>query len=247
LVAAAVGPLVEADNDNAGVAVDDLTTGQWGSCEGNQEFITASIVKADILATLLYQAQRDHGSLSAEQRSLATLMIEDSDNNAATSLWNDAGGEAGVDAANKDFGLRDTTAGYGQKWGITTTSPNDQIRLLRLIFTTPSKLSAASQEYIQTLMRHVTSEQAWGVPATADAGTASAVKNGWLPAPKLWAVNSIGYVTHNGHHLLIAVMSHYNYSYGGGIYLVEEIAGKAASAITSWGNASQSPRASSSS
>jgi beta-lactamase class A len=229
-----VGPLVKADNDNAGVAVGDLTTGQWGSYDGNQEFITASIVKADILATLLYQAQRAHGSLSPEQQSLAKVMIEDSDNNAATSLWNDAGGEAGVDAANKDFGLEDTTAGYGVKWGITTTSPDDQLRLLRLIFTTPSKLSDASQGYIQTLMRHVASEQSWGVPATADDGTTSAVKNGWLPAPKLWAVNSIGCVTHNGHHLLIAVMSHYNYSYGGGISVVEGIARKAANAITSW-------------
>jgi beta-lactamase class A len=241
LVSAAVGPLVSADNDDAGMAVLDLTTGQWASCGGNREFITASIAKADILATLLYQAQQAHGSLSAAEQDLATVMIEDSDNNAADSLYNDAGGASGVDAANKVFGLRDTTAGYGVKWGLTTTTANDQVRLLRQIFTTPSELSASSQAYIQRLMRHVTPEQAWGVPVVADSGTGFAVKNGWLPAPKLWAVNSVGSVTHNGHHLLIAVLSHYNYSYGGGISVVEGIAKKAANAVTAYKQTSATP------
>jgi beta-lactamase class A len=235
LLTAAVGPLVSADNDDAGTAVLDLTSGQWASYDGNQEFITASIAKADILATLLYQAQQDHdGSLSAGEQSLATVMIEDSDNDAATSLWNHVGMAGGVAAANKVFGLRDTTPGPGEKWGITTTTANDQIRLLRQIFTTPSKLSASSQAYIQHLMRHVSPEQAWGVPVAADSGTQPAVKNGWLPAPKLWAVNSIGAVTHKGHHLLMAVLSHYNDSYGGGISVVEGIAAKAADAVTAY-------------
>jgi len=241
LVSAAVGPLFSADNDDAGMAVLDLTTGQWASYGGNREFITASIAKADILATLLYQAQEDNGALSAGEQSLATVMIEDSDNDAATSLYNDAGGAGGVDAANKVFGLRDTTAGYGTLWGLTTTTANDQIRLLRQIFTTPSKLSASSQAYIQGLMRHVSPEQAWGVPVAADSGTRFAVKNGWLPAPKLWAVNSIGSVTHNGHHLLIAVLSHYNYTFGGGISVVEGIAKKAADAVTAYRPSSSTP------
>lgn len=168
-------------------------------------------------------------------------MIENSDNNAATSLWNDAGAADGVAAANKVFGLRDTTMGPGVKWGITTTTANDQIRLLRQIFTTPSKLSASSQAYIQRLMRHVNPEQAWGVPVTADDGTDFAVKNGWLPAPKLWAVNSIGSVTHNGDNLLIAVLSHYNYSYSGGISVVQDIAKKATDALTAYRLSSPAP------
>jgi hypothetical protein len=234
LVSAAVGPLFDADNDDAGLAVLDLSTGQWVSYGGNREFHTASIVKADILSTLLYQAQQSQGSLSSHEESLATLMIEDSDNAAATALWNDAGGSGGVAAANKAFGMRDTTPGPGGLWGLTATTANDQVRLLRQIFATPSKLSASSQAYIQDLMRHVSSEQAWGVPVTADAGTGPAVKNGWLPDPRLWVVNSIGSVTHNGDHLLIAVLSHYNYSYGGGISVVQGIAKKAADAVTSY-------------
>jgi beta-lactamase class A len=234
LVSTAVKPLFIADNDDAGIAVLDLANGQWASYGGNRDFITASIAKADILATLLYQAQRDNGSLTAGQQSLATVMIENSDNNAATSLWDDAGRAGGVDAANEAFGLQDTTGGPGEKWGLTTTTANDQVRLLRLIFTTPSKLSASSQAYIQHLMRHVNPEQAWGVPVTADSGTQSAVKNGWLPDPKLWEVNSIGSVTHNGHHLLMAVLSHDNGTFSRGISVIEGIAKKAADAVTAY-------------
>jgi hypothetical protein len=83
-------------------------------------------------------------------------------------------------------------------------------------------------------MSHVSSEQAWGVPVAADDGTTPAVKNGWLPDPKVWVVNSIGSVTHDGHHLLMAVLSHYNYSFGGGISVVEGIAKKAAGAVTAY-------------
>jgi hypothetical protein len=87
-------------------------------------------------------------------------------------------------------------------------------------------------------MYHVTPGQAWGVPVTADSGTDFAVKNGWLPAPKLWAINSIGSVTHSEHHLLIAVLSHYNYSMSGGISLVQGIAKKAAVAVTDYRSSS---------
>jgi beta-lactamase class A len=40
------------------VAVDDLTTGAQASSAGARQFVTASIVKVDILATLLYQLQQ---------------------------------------------------------------------------------------------------------------------------------------------------------------------------------------------
>ena len=234
LLSSAVGSLVKDDNDDVAVAVDDLTTGQSASYAGTQQFVTASIVKADILSTRLYQVQQDGSHLSSSEEALATRMIEDSDNAAATALWNDDGGAYGVGKANEAFGLTETTPGNGIYWGVTSTTVNDQIRLLRLIFTTPSVLSSASQDYIRGLMGQVEPDQAWGVPAAADKGTTYEVKNGWLPRPEwggLWEVNSIGSVTHNGHHLLIAVMSSYNHDYASGISVVEEMAEKAADAL----------------
>jgi hypothetical protein len=138
-----------------------------------------------------------------------------------------------VDKANRVFGLSETTAGTGPYWGLTTTTADDQIRLLRLVFTRPSVLTARSQDYVQYLMGHVEADQQWGVPAAADHGTRFMVKNGWLPSPAtgLWEINSIGEVVHHHQHMLIVVLSDDNASEASGISVVEEIARKAAGAI----------------
>jgi hypothetical protein len=232
-LAAAVGPIARADGGHVTVAVDDLNTGTQASYGGTREFVTASIVKVDILSTLLYRSQESHRALTWQEDELAITMIENSDNDSASSLYSDAGGAAGVDKANRVFGLRETTAGTGPYWGLTTTSVDDQIRLLRLVFTRPSVLTATSQDYIQHLMGHVEADQQWGVPAAADHGTRFMVKNGWLPSPAtgLWEINSIGGVVHHHQHVLIAILSDDNASEYSGISVVEEIARKAAGAI----------------
>jgi hypothetical protein len=63
---AAVAPLARSDDGQVAVAVDDLTTGAEAAYAGPQEFVTASIVKVDILSTLLYQAQQSGQPLSSE-------------------------------------------------------------------------------------------------------------------------------------------------------------------------------------
>lgn len=233
-LAAAVGPAARADGSHVTVAVDDLTTGTEAAYGGGREFVTASIVKVDILCTLLYQSQKSHRALTSEEKKLATTMIENSDNDSASSLYNDAHGAAGVDKANRVFGLSQTTAGTGPYWGLTTTTTDDQIRLLRLVFTRPSVLTVTSQDYVQHLMSRVETDQRWGVPAAADHGTRVLVKNGWLPDPDTgrWEINSIGDVVYHHQHVLIAVLSDDNASEDSGISVVEEIASKAAGAIS---------------
>jgi hypothetical protein len=231
LLSAAVGGTVAADDGNVSVAVDDLSTRQAASYGGTREYDTASIIKVDILSTLLYQAQQQGGQLSATEQELATTMIENSNNDAASDLYDDAGASSGIDAANQAFGLTETTVGTDGYWGLTTTTVDDQIRLLRLVFTTPSLLSPQSQAYIQGLMAGVESDQQWGVPAAADSGTSFDVKNGWLPNPTLWEINSIGQVTHDGQRMLIAVLSSDNETEDGGISLVQDVAVTAADAV----------------
>ncbi|HEY6786134.1 MAG TPA: serine hydrolase [Trebonia sp.] len=217
------------------IAVDDLSNGQSASYSGNQEFVTASIVKVDILSTLLYQLQQQNSQLSSAEQSLATTMIENSNNDSATDLYNDDGESSGIDTANKSFGLTETTVGTDGYWGLTTTTPDDQIRLLRQVFTSQTILSSSSQAYIQGLMGQVEADQEWGVPSAADSGTSFAVKNGWLPNPTLWEINSIGQVTHDGQRMLIAVLSSDNETEDGGISLIQGVIGKAADAVASYG------------
>jgi beta-lactamase class A len=226
-----VTPLIRDDGGHVAVAVDDLASGAQAACGGREEFITASIVKVDILATLLYQAQRAGQALTAQQQALATTMIENSDNDSASDLYGEVGGAAGVDAANRAFGLRETTAGADGYWGLTTTTTDDQIRLLRQVFTRPSVLWPASQDYIRDLMSQVEPAQRWGIPAAATPGTGFKVKNGWLPYPTLWEINSIGEVVRDHQRMLIAVLSDDNASEYAGISVVQATAAKAAQSM----------------
>ena len=231
-LSAAVAPVIKSDDGHAAVAVDDLTTGQTASYNGGDDFVTASIVKVDILSTLLYQLQQSGESLSDEQRELATTMIENSNNDAASDLYDDDGEATGIDAVNKAFGLTDTTVGADGYWGLTTTTVTDQIKVLRQVFTSDSLLTSSSRDYIQDLMSQVEADQRWGVSAAASRGS-YLVKNGWLPNPDLWEINSIGEVTHDGQKLLIVVLSADNETEDGGIGLVQQIAQATANAITS--------------
>jgi hypothetical protein len=234
-LAAAVAPLARSDDSQVAVAVDDLTTGADAAYAGPQEFVTASIVKVDILSTLLYQAQQSGQPLSSETQALATTMIENSNDGAASDLYDEANAAPGIDAANHVFGLTQTTVGTDGFWGLTTTTVEDQIRLLRLVFTRPSVLTAQSQDYIQNLMSQVEADQQWGVPAAADGGTPFMVKNGWLPSGTtgLWEINSIGEVVHDRQRMLIAVLSEGNATEDSGISLVQTVAETAASAVAS--------------
>jgi beta-lactamase class A len=205
-------------------AVLDLGSGE-SAVYGDAAFDTASIVKVDILAALLLQAQDAGRRLTAAERAYATKMIEDSDNASATELWHTIGRAAGLDAANKRLGLARTSGGTGELWGLTQTTAADQLLLLRQVFGEESKLSAASRTYVQGLMKGVRADQQWGVSAAA-AGNSWALKNGWLARSTtgLWDVNSIGRVTVDSAAYLVAVLSKGTVSQARGISLVEAAA-----------------------
>ncbi|MER5430447.1 serine hydrolase [Streptomyces sp. NPDC002588] len=212
-------------------AVLDVDSGD-GAAYGDAAFDTASIVKVDILATLLLQAQDAGRHLTASEKSYATTMIENSDNTSASALWDAIGQAEGLDAANERFGLTDTEGGDGALWGLTQTTAADQLTLLQQVFGDDSELSEASQAYIQGLMGQIAADQHWGVSAAAD-GSAWALKNGWLPRSTtgLWDINSIGRVTSGGHTYLVAVLSNGNATQAKGITLVEAAAKAAVSAL----------------
>jgi hypothetical protein len=96
------------------VAVYDYVSGRWRFHHKAAGRYTASIVKADILETLLH---RQHGSLSDYQRSLARRMIEESDNSATDQLWEDIGSGPGLKRYNDRVGMSDTTPGPDDHWG----------------------------------------------------------------------------------------------------------------------------------
>ncbi|MFF0162739.1 serine hydrolase [Streptomyces sp. NPDC005263] len=247
LLATAMKAVSVADTATVSVAVLDLDSGV-SATYGDEAFDTASIVKVDILATLLLQAQDAGTRLTAREKSYATAMIEDSDNDAASALWRDIGRADGLNAANERFGLTGTQGGEGPLWGLTQTTAADQLTLLQQVFGADSELSEASRTYLRGLMGRIAADQRWGVSVVAD-GSAWALKNGWLPrgTTGLWDINSIGRVTVDGQGCLVAVLSKGNATKARGISLVEAAAKAAVSVFTAAGASGSSAAASSAS
>jgi Beta-lactamase enzyme family len=217
-------------------AVYDLRSGRtWHLGQGGPQ-AEASIVKLDVLETLLSERGQGGGTgLSASERTLAEQMIEDSDNDAATSLWYAVGGAAGIRSFNARAGLTRTAPsscvvcpGFAWPgWGLTTTTPDDQIALLRQLVTPSSLLTRSAREYALSLMRDVTPSQRWGVSGGVPAQVVVALKNGWLPlrgAGGDWQINSIGWVSGGGRNYLMAVLSAGNPSEQYGIDTIDQLA-----------------------
>ena len=196
---------------------------------------TGSIVKLYILETLLLQDQQRGTSLTSSQKALATRMIENSDNDAATALWNLIGGGPALTRAAATLGVHNTIPGSSGYWGLTQTCASDYIALLRNL-TQPRALSAASRDYVRDLMSDVESDQSWGVSAAADPHTTFDIKNGWLGTQSdggRWLVNSVGIITVDKQQVLIAVMTQHGRDFEGGISLVQKLAKIAAPLVTS--------------
>jgi hypothetical protein len=209
------------------LAMDDGLSVGYG--EGS--FDTASIVKVDVLAALLLQAQDEGRELTGYERDLAEAAIQRSDNASTDELWSLIGMADGLDAANERLGLTQTTS-------------EDQIALLRAVFGEDSPLEPASRAYIQELMGSVVPDQQWGISAAADGDFE--LKNGWLPRSQtgLWDINSIGRVVVDddadfaggtylaGDTYLVAVVSDGHVSQAAGIAVVEAAARLAVEAIS---------------
>jgi len=217
-------------------AVDDLGTGRTWDLGQGQPQAEASIVKLDVLETLLAEHDQDGGAgLPAADRSLAGQMIEDSDNDATTSLWYQAGGPARIRSFNARAGLSHTEPsscvvcpGFAWPgWGLTTTTPDDQITLLRQLVRPSSLLTRADRDYALSLMEDVTPSQRWGVSGGVPAQVTVALKNGWLPLRGTgsdWQVNSIGWISGGGRDYLIAVLTTGNPTQQYGIDTIEALA-----------------------
>jgi hypothetical protein len=217
-------------------AVHDVRTGQtWYLGHGPPQ-AEASVVKLDILETLL--ARQGHSTpagLPASDQALAQEMIEDSDNDAATSLWDAVGGAAGIRNFNTSAELTATSpspcvvcAGFPWPgWGLTTTIPADQIALLRDLVEPSRLLTSAERRYALSLLENVTPSQRWGVSGGVPARVTVALKSGWLPlntAGTDWQVNSVGWVWGRGRDYLMAVLSTGNPDERYGIDTIEHLA-----------------------
>jgi hypothetical protein len=205
-----------------GLAVADPALGLSCTMHQHWQFDAASAIKATILSALLLK-EGGPGRLTAAQRNLARLMITQSDNNAATALWNEVGTTAMQRFLDRT-GMRHTVLAYA--WGLSQLTAQDELILLRVLANPGRVLSTASRRYALRLMAEVIPSQRWGVPAGAPRGVTVSVKNGWLPDPQTgaWHVNSIGSFSGKGISYQIAILTSGNPSEGYGIDTIQAAA-----------------------
>jgi beta-lactamase class A len=209
--------------DDHAVAVYDAVTGVSCYADSDSHFDSASIVKAIILAALLRWHQETGTPLSSWEVNEATLMITQSDNDAATALWDEVGMsrlQHFLDLAKMD----QTQLGQDGYWGLTQVTAHDELLLLKLLTLPNSVLTPASRAYQLGLMAQVISSQRWGTPAGAPGDVTVHVKNGWLPDGSGWHVNSIGAFTGKDTNYLIAVLTGDNATEQEGIDTIEAVA-----------------------
>ena len=188
-------------------AVYDLKSGRTYCYRPWAREDAASVMKVDILATLLAELQAAHRVLSGEALDLATTMIENSDNDAAQDLWDQEGGAEAVARFDARIAMLDTTPGAFGAWGLSETTACDQVTLLRQLAFPNLILTTASRERALLLMSAVEPDQRWGITSGPPVHAAVAVKNGWLPVTNGWQINSDGYVHGNGRNYVVSVMT----------------------------------------
>jgi hypothetical protein len=221
----------------AQVALFDRATGRtYLVSDGRATQYTASIVKADILASWLRRFQSRPGtipdSIPFSIKYLMQNMITMSDNAAATGLFYFGGGCTALTRFNTLIPTRHTDVGcqtptyYG--WGNTTTTAADQAAIVRTLAYPNRVLAPDARAYGLHLMESVIPTQRWGVTcgpwgddcagpdyAHPVPGVTVALKNGWKFVPTCtaqdescpWQVNSIGWVSGQGRDYVLAVLT----------------------------------------
>jgi beta-lactamase class A len=208
----ALADYVAEQRGNVSIAVYDRKTGLSISVGGKADYQTASVVKVDIVAALMLQHQANGTSLTAQEKQWAHDALTRSDNDGATNMYAAIGGADGLTAANKKLGLVNTEP--SASWGMTTTTVDDQVRLLRSVSSAAGPLSAENRQLLQGWMANVIPSQYFGVPSgETSAAKAVYVKVGWVDLDDeagLYATHSVGRIVESDHDWLIAVLSDHN-------------------------------------
>jgi hypothetical protein len=206
-----------------GLKVTDSRTGVTCKVHQGWHFHAASIAKVIILGALLRHLMAKHRDLSPDQVTLTTEMITESSNSAATTLWDEVGRRHLQRFLNLAR-MTHTHLGPGVYWGLTRVTAHDELRLLKQLKSRRSVLDKPSRSYALSLMASVIPSQRWGVTAGAPTKLTAHVKNGWLPDPVLWVINSIGLFTGPHRSYRIAVLTRGNPTMTYGVGTVQAVA-----------------------
>ncbi|MGZ5312182.1 MAG: serine hydrolase [Solirubrobacterales bacterium] len=172
---AAARELAAAAPGTVSFAVIDADGGLRGY-EPDDQFSSASVSKALLLAAELRRLRAGGEPLDGGTRSLLEAMITVSDNDAASAVYARVGDEGMSEAAER-AGMRsfEVTPGY---WGGAQVTAAD---LAGFFFRLDRNLAGPHRRYAERLLSGVVSTQRWGIPAAAPGRWTVYFKGGWRP------------------------------------------------------------------
>lgn len=204
-----------------GVPIIDNRSGTRWSYRGARANSQASLVKLGTSVGMFLTAYRQGRSVTAQERTWMKRALQVSDNAAQSALWRRIGGHDGYARAMRQMGLSAATKPVaGRGWGVSLSTPNDQVKLMTALLEGEAPLKAADAKWLVSTMRGVSASQTWGAaPFGRDAGRVIEVKNGWSPfrPSNRWRLASLGHVKDSRHDYTIAIMSNGWSSSGAGI------------------------------
>jgi hypothetical protein len=160
-------------------------------------------------------------------------MIRYSFNPETSALYGYVGYEAGMRATDGRFGVTNTT--HTAKFGATQSTAVDRTNVALKLLYGGGGLQQSGREEAWAYMSDVHPLQEWGISAGVPVGWTVAQKNGFYPSTGVgWRVGSSGFVRQDtaDQGYAITVMTEGASSQRTGIRLVEEVARRAAGALT---------------
>lgn len=209
--------IMDSRSGSVDVAIYDSNTGKTVHyTNSNGTFAAASVVKLSILENVVAIDQAKGTQLSSDQLAEAAPMIEESDNDSATNLWNSVGGSAAMQAFFNKVGATSTTTDVANHWGLTQTTALDQVKIANAFAYPNGPLSTSSETIVDNLLDQVEDDQLWGISGGLPDDVSFELKDGWLPDNETadqyadtddWTVNSVGHVHGSGADYTIAILT----------------------------------------
>jgi hypothetical protein len=191
-------------------ALVDLATGEsFGS--GTLTDPQLAIDGASIGKVLIAVAALERRLAVGSANTLITSMIEQSDNEAASELYDAVGGKPTIEDLMRRTGM--TSSSAGRNWGAMAITASDMASFLAQL--AGGGLLGADTHVVVDAMRAVIGSQRWGIADGAVDEPAAAVKNGWYPdADGRWRLHCTALVGDVNAHdadrgAAVVVMTHY--------------------------------------
>ncbi|MFI5913388.1 serine hydrolase [Dactylosporangium sp. NPDC051541] len=168
---------------------------------------TASTIKLAIATDLLERQQAKEITLDAADKANLDKALINSDNDAATALWNKYDGAATIGKWKSQYGMGSLAVvdGMDTFWRNLRCSAEDLQSLMSYVL---EKLDATSRSYLVTTLRKVAGNQHWGVWA-AGSGLKPGNKDGWVEKPvngvNVWMTHTVGFAG-DGERYVVAVV-----------------------------------------